>query len=462
MKLTLVNIEPRIYPPLGLVYVASYLREHLEDIDVTIVEADKGVTKKILRTKPDFVGFTATTSEYNDIMLYAKELKEEDPSFKILIGGSHITSLPDTLSKYIDFGIVGEGEKTALELLSNDRHKEIKGLCYHSDGVVKINPKRPFIRPLDDIPNPARDLLDMKGYLKPSNLFYTKELHSGTTMLTSRGCLFKCVYCQVPRSWNGLRLHTPEYIVNEMIEMCDKYRNIRAINIVDDIFAFNEKRLSTILALMKKTGFLSRGIIFNINSRSDLLNDAIFRLLKEVGVKQIGIGFESCSERVLCYLKGDTVTVQQNKDVFKLAEKYNIAIGGQFMFGSPNETMDDMEQTRTFIQENLHRLAHAHISVTTPLPETVLWDYAKERGIISQNIDWNQFRLGFNPISDKEIPFYLADAPKDEFLEFMDSIYREVARINPTGGVDFSLATLKKVLRDPYKAIKYLRWLVSK
>lgn len=462
MKLTLVNIEPRIYPPLGLAYVTSYLREHMDGINIIIIEIEKRITKSILRTKPDFVGFTATTSEYNDVMRYAKELKQEDSSIKTVVGGSHITSLPSTLSEYIDFGIIGEGEETILELLSNDYYKEIKGLCYHNDGLVKINSKRPFIRPLDTIPNPARDLLDMKRYLKPSNLFYTKELYSGTTMLTSRGCLFKCVYCQVPRTWNGLRLYTPEYIVNEMIELCDRYKDIQAINIVDDIFAFNKKRLAAILALMKETGFLEKDIVFNINSRSDLLNDGTFRLLKEMGVKQIGVGFESCSEMVLSYLKRNTVTVQQNWDILKLAEKYNISIGGQFMFGSPNETIDDMNQTLSFILFNLYRLAHAHVSVTTPLPETELWDYAKERGIITQNIDWSQFRLGFNPVDDKEIPFYLGDVPKDEFLEFMDLVYREVAKVNPTGGVDFSLATLKKVLKDPQKALKYLRWLVSK
>jgi len=464
ISITLVNIEPRIYPPLGLVYIASYLRKCLDNVKISIVEANRNVTKKIIKTRPDVVGFTSTTSEYNDIIQYSKELKQYDSDLKVIVGGSHITSLPNTLSEDMDIGVIGEGEQTILEVLEGEKpHEDIMGICFHKDNNIIINLRRPFIVSLDTIPNPTRDLLNMKRYLKPSNLFFTKQLYRGTTMLTSRGCLYKCRYCQASKMWGKLRLHTPEYIVNEMMDICEKYKNIEAINIVDDIFAFNKNRLAAIVKLMKETGFLNKGVKFNINSRSDLLNNEIFKLLKQMGVKQVGIGFESCSDNVLNYLKRDTVTVQQNKDVLKLAQKYNIAIGGQFMFGSPNETINDMQQTRMFIKENLHKLSHAHVSITTPLPDTELWDYAINKGIIPNNIDWSQFRIGFNPIDDKSLPFYLNDkVPKEEFLKFMDVIYREVSEVNPTGRINISLETLKKVIKDPYRALRYLRWILTK
>lgn len=460
MKLTLVSTHPGIYPPLGLAYISSYLRRDLSDLKINIIDTDSNLVPKIQETEPDIIGFTSTTSEYDKVLQCAKVLKQKKDVL-IVVGGAHITGLPNSLPPYIDIGVVGEGEETMLELVKGKDFGDIKGICYHRDGKIIVNERRPYIKPLDRIPFPARDLLDMDKYLRPSHLFYTKKLYRGTTMLTSRGCPYRCVYCQASRIWNGVRMHSPEYVVNEIMDICGKYPDIEAINIVDDLFAYNKKRLTLIVKLLRKSGFLQKGIVLNVNGRSNQLNDEIFGLCKEMKVKQMGIGFESGSDKVLGYLKKNTVTVQQSRDVFELAEKYKIDIAGQFMFGSPNEAIEDMQQTLDFIKAYKHRMAHAHVSVTTPLPDTELWDYAKQRNIVTDKIDWSQFKIGFDY---QDLGFYLNDKlPKKDFLRFITAVLRETNEINPRFPVPLlSLETIKKAFHNPRGAVKFVWKLINR
>ena len=418
-----------IYPPLGLGYIASYLYKYFNHINIEIIDSSNNPEKKVIAAKPDILGFTANTSNYFDVIDIIKKVKKS-LNVPILLGGSHITSIPHKLSEYVDIGVIGEGEETMSKLLSifnekgefkNSELKEIKGIVYHSNKKNIITEKRELIEPIDNIPYPDRDLFDMQQYLKPADILVNHEYLRGTSILTSRGCPYKCVYCQVPQQWGKVRLHSAEYVAEEINLLIEKY-NVEGIVIIDDLFILSIKRIERLIELLKEYGTLGE-VKFLVDGRSNLINEKLLKLLKELNVVQMALGIESGSERVLDYLKKNSVTVEQNKNAVSLAQKHDIGVYAQFMLGAPTETKEEMLETIKFIREQ--PLKSMHISVTTPLPGTELWNYCKKEGIVSDDMDWNIFNM--EPQTNLKNNMYInKEVARDEFIEIFKKAQYEI------------------------------------
>ncbi|MDZ7262448.1 MAG: cobalamin-dependent protein, partial [candidate division KSB1 bacterium] len=172
-KLVLVNHwSPGIgnnKPPLGLGYLASYLKKYLDFDDIAIVNTGHKTFEKIRQANPEVVGFTAYTAGYYDVLQLIARVKQE-LGVPVLIGGPHITCLPHKLPDQADIGVIGEGEQTLLELmrLYLDRGgfdvtglQQIKGIIYRQAGQLVLTPPREPIVPLDTIPLPDRELLSI-------------------------------------------------------------------------------------------------------------------------------------------------------------------------------------------------------------------------------------------------------------------------------------------------------------
>lgn len=428
-KLVLVNTWKMIYPPLGLAYIASYLHKYFNHINVEIIDSSNNLEKKIIAAKPDILGFTSSTPNYINVIDIIKKVKES-LNVPILLGGSHITSLPHKLSEYVDMGVIGEGEETVSELASlfNEERefkssdlKEIKGIVYHTNKKNIITEKRELIEPIDNIPYPDRDLFDMEEYLKPADILVNHEYLRGTSMLTSRGCPYKCVYCQVPQQWGKVRLHGAEYVAEEINLLIEKY-DVEGIVIIDDLFILSVKRVERLVKLLKEYGILGE-VKFLVDGRSNLINEKLLKLLKQLNVVQMALGIESGSERVLNYLKKNSVTIEQNKNAVALAQKHDIGVYAQFMLGAPTETKEEMLETIKFIREQ--PLKSMHISVTTPLPGTELWNYCKKEGIVSDDMDWNIFNM--EPQTNLKNNMYInKEVARDEFIEIFKKAQYEI------------------------------------
>lgn len=418
-KLVLVNTWKAVYPPLGLGYIASYLDKYLNFNNIEIIDSSENPKEKIFRSKPDVLGFTSTTPNYFEVIELIKEVKKEI-KVPIILGGPHITSLPHKLSEYVDIGVIGEGEETTLDLIelfnetgefSPSEFKNVKGIVYHEDGKNVITPPRELIEPLDKIPFPNRSLLDMPNYLKPADILVNHEWLRGTSMLTSRGCPYQCIYCQVPQQWGKVRLHSAEYVAKEIKMLVDEYK-VEGIVIVDDLFILSTKRIERLIELLREYGIIGQ-VKFLVDGRSNLINEKLLVLLKELNVVQMALGIESGSERVLNYLKKGSVTVEQNKNAVSLAEKYDIGVYAQFMMGTPTETKHEMLETLKFIKEQ--PLRSMHLSITTPLPGSDLWDYCKKEGIVKEDMDWNKFNM--EPQASLENNLYINEkVPYQEFV----------------------------------------------
>ncbi|MFH1544803.1 MAG: radical SAM protein [archaeon] len=458
-KLVLAHVwNPSIYPPLGLGYIASYLKKYGIDSEIKIIGNEaKQALKEILREKPDLVGFTASSPAYHVAEWVAGKLKEET-NVPVILGGAHITPIPETLSKNFDLAVLGEGEQTFLELMklvekgedfSEKNLKKINGLAFHSKKEVKKTLPRKLITPLDEIPFPARELFGMEKYLKPQDILCTHESIRGTSMLSSRGCPYRCIYCQASTHWNFLRMNSAEYVANETKHLHEKYK-VEGIAVVDDLFISNKDRLRGIIKKLKEHGILGE-IRFLVDGRANLIDNETLKLLKKLNVVNVTLGIESGSERVLNYLKKGTVTVKQNIEAINKINAYGMGVYGQFMIGSPTETREEMLQTLEFIKNP--GIKTAHISITTPLPGTELWDYCSEKGLIDlKNMDWSKFDMDPKRIENS---FYVNEkVPFEEFRKIYDKCWQESMTKHLSQSSFFSKDNLIKGLRKPLFSLK--------
>jgi radical SAM superfamily enzyme YgiQ (UPF0313 family) len=429
-KIVLVNTWRSTHPHLGLAYIASYLTKYSKfKIEITIIEG-KDDLNKIIGLKPDLIGFYAYTPNYYEVVGIAKNLKRNIKS-TFIIGGPHISSLPNRLDKIFDIGVIGEAEETMLEILDilskNSLNKEslskIKGVCFHNAEGVVITQTRDPIKDLDRIPYPSRELLDMGYYLnKDNDILSNQQKIRGTTIITSRGCPYRCVYCQSSKLFPVARYHSASYVVGEIKELYDKYK-VEAITIDDDLFVANKNRLSEIINLLEKEKLLGK-IKFYCSVRANLVNEDLVNTLKKLNVVMVNIGFETGSNRLLKYLKKDSVSQEDHKRAIYLLNKNNIDIYGNFMIGNPTETKEEMLETLNFFKNNNIKIAT--LNITTPLPGTEIWEIAKNKGIVNEDMDWSKF---FDSLDHPEDQIYINEkVPHDEFIKIFNDFRSEIIK----------------------------------
>ncbi|HQO38806.1 MAG TPA: cobalamin-dependent protein [Candidatus Omnitrophota bacterium] len=203
-KVALFNVSDFVrksrFSSLGLAYIASYLRKFSTHNDISIVEGDG--MRKLEFLKPDIVGLFSVSQSFNEACAVAGAIKRRY-GIPVIVGSYHISALPQTLPDTFDIGVIGEGEETMKELvdvlaasgLDRERLRSVRGIAFRdTDGRVRVTPERGYIRDLDSIPLPARDLQEPSAF--PS-------------IITSRGCPYRCIFCSSVKYWGAPRFHSP-------------------------------------------------------------------------------------------------------------------------------------------------------------------------------------------------------------------------------------------------------------
>lgn len=399
--------------PLGIGYLASSISSKLKISLQNMIFARK--IGDIISFKPDVLAISSVSQVFDDAELVAKRCREATGCFT-LIGGYHISSLPHLLSKNFDVGVIGEGENTFTELLSHlknskpdfDSIKEtIKGICYKTNNNVFCTPPRPLIENIDTLPYPVRS-----GSFKEEAYLFT-----------SRGCPYKCTFCASCRFWGKVRYHSAEYVLDEIRQLVNKY-GVRSINILDDVFIANRKRFFSIAEGILREG-LHKRVSFHGFVRANLADEEIVKTLRALNFNSIRFGVETGSERLLKYLKKGTVTTEQNQLLIDLCNKYDLPVGCSFVFGTPGETEIDLNETVNFLEKNKYKANIMGFYILQAVPGTELWSWAKEKHMVSENMDWS--RLGLD-LQKKEFSWnnvnYLNSEilPLEKFKEIVENI----------------------------------------
>ncbi|KKT44591.1 MAG: hypothetical protein UW35_C0047G0003 [Candidatus Collierbacteria bacterium GW2011_GWF2_44_15] len=370
-------------PPLSLGYLVSSLREEFGDDAFKFKIIDRDVREAIKNFSPDVVGITSVSQNFNYAIKYAKIAKKY--KLPVLIGGTHISVLPNTLTKEMDVAVIGEGEVAIKELLSLFIKKKkfvkkdlmnLKGLAFWSGRNIVQTEMRPPILKMDSIPRPARDLM---------------KIEKCTHVFSSRGCPYRCVFCASSRFWNSTRFFSAKYVVDEIKYLYETY-GVREIDFWDDLFIVSKDRIKEMVRLLRKENLLGK-LSYSCAVRSNLIDDSMARLLKRLNVKGVSMGLESGTPRILDYLKGHNINIKNHMKAIRIFKKYGVEPSASFIIGSPSETREEILQTFKFIKDS--RLRGFGVYVLTPLPGTPIWEYARERGMVDETMDWSVLNVEF-------------------------------------------------------------------
>ncbi|MFA4952603.1 MAG: radical SAM protein [Candidatus Pacearchaeota archaeon] len=395
MKVFLINPDYLLYPfpPLGLAYIAGYIKKYIPKADIKILDQipKERIIERILNEKPDVIGFSSTSPHHWKVKKLAVEIKKFYSKGIFVLGGIHVTNCPTTIENSpFDIGVLGEGEITFKKLLENieknnginfNELKKISGFAFEYKGRFYNTGNGERIENLDDTPIPPRELLNMDYYSFPS--FSNKYTFEPTgLMFTSRGCPYSCSFCSSVKFWGRCVKFFSAERVTEEIEILYKKYHYKIIQIYDDLFSMNKPRLRQIIELLKRKKILGK-IKFKVFGRGNCFDEEIALLLKELNVVEVSFGIETGSERMLKYLK-DSITLQDDIKAIELCREYGIQPLGAFMIGMPYETEEDLKDTYEFIKKYIHdRFVIAQMS---PLPNTPVWDYAIKNNLIKKDI----------------------------------------------------------------------------
>ncbi len=385
-KRDITDIANRMVPQ-GLLSIAAYLIKQGHDVVVydclgpgAPVDLQKQA-QAILCFQPQIVGFSATTSSFPDAADLAQRIKKQAPDITTVCGGVHVSALEGQLLRdypVFDFLVAGEGEETMGELAAGVIPSAIKGLIRQHEGAIIVNEPRPKIADLDSLPFPAYEKL--KGFPRDYHLPLFSYINTpGATMITSRGCMFQCSYCDRSVFKKGFRYNSAEYIYEHMKYLREKF-GVRHINVYDDLFTANRQR---IVELCEKLSVHPLGINFNCAVRVGYTDDGLLSLLKNAGCLMVSLGIESADPEMLKRHKSG-VSLDDVRDTVRRIQKAGLRAKGLFMMGLPGETEASIKRTSDFILSL--ELDDMNMAKFTPFPGAPLWATIKDEGTFNE--DW--------------------------------------------------------------------------
>lgn len=395
------------YPHLGLAYLAASLGKN--GFSVKIIEASTSlftedeIIEEIRKDIPKIIGITVTTQTLPSVYSLVQKIKKHFPELCIVLGGSHISVNPELIQRIdVSFGFVGEADYGLSQLCNylirkNGSLETIKGLIYQKDGKLFIN-ERDSVANLDELPFPARHLLFNERYFSP--------VINGriTSMITSRGCPFDCIYCSRPAVGKNCRFRSAENIADEILEAKNKFK-IKYINFEDDTFTLRKENVTKICNLIIEKRIK---IKWGCQTRANLVDENLLRLMHKSGCVKISFGVEAGSERVR-YLLNKKIPDEAFRQAFRWCRKIGIETNSFFMFGHPTENIDDLKRTISFARELSP--TYAVFNITYILPGSPLFDYAQKEGLVL-DAAWEDYMRGKNPL-----PVYVPSGLSKEILE---------------------------------------------
>lgn len=421
--------SPNVYVPLGLAYIAAVLEQEgysvgIVDLNVERIN-DENLQRKV--ESADIVGITGMITEYGEVLRLVDIIKKVNAGVTVVLGGPLATTLPQELlqASQADFVVVGEGERTIVNLISAIEHDnslaDIKGVAYKDDNQIVVTEPAEPIADLDTIPFPSRHLLDMNRYIKNHFDSFGIKLNGfgkirSTNLISSRGCPYDCTFCFKDMWGNKWRGRSPENIIDEM-KLLNREYGVNGFFFTDDTFVLDRKRIIKFCELLKEGGL---NVAWYCNGRVNLMTKELLEAMYDAGCRGIAYGIESGNQQILDSMN-KSITLDQVRKVVKWTKDTGINTTGYFMIGMLGETKATIRETMAFAREL--DLDFYGFSLTTPFAGTELYDSALEAGLIStDNTHLREWSLYINAnltedCSDGDLAAFENEAFNEFFLK---------------------------------------------
>lgn len=483
------------YESLGIEYLSSYIKAHghqtelffmpdvfsgdiinigvLGKATTTSVEA---AVRKIEHMKPDLVAFSVFTGNYRRFLDIAESVKTH-LSVPIVFGGIHVTAVPSRVmaNEFIDFAIIGEGEKGLLDLITHIEEQndlaalaDIPNLCWRGPEGIITNKLSNYISDLDSLPFPDKEL------------FFSKvpAFEKNYMIATARGCPYKCTFCS-NSLYRDVYNFEDKHVRKRSVESCiDELRVVkqrgiaRRINFTDEVFTTHKKWLQDFIEIYRS----EIGIPFSCNVYPMTVNREVAQILKEGGCYFVTMGVQTGSDRIRNEIYGRR---EKNERVYEAAsyiKDAGLQLSIDHIFGAPTEGKEDLEASLSLysrIQPN--RLITATL---TYFPKTHIIDVAKQEGILTDD-DVNKIEEGvfgsfthtsqhFDKKMSTSVAYYqllfqlLCVSRSDKSLKVVSAILRSIPSKPVYNVLSILLFVINGVLNSDYKLWHHISYIWTK
>ena len=391
-------------PPQSVMILATYLRSkgfgNVECLDAQVHELSPEETAvRLAEGNPDVVGITAWTDFWYPVWNTLRHLHRLLPDAILIIGGPHASVFPveSIEGSDADYLVSGDGEDVLLELVQCFAEGrpvgDMAGLWKNGPEGKAIEPSMPFavVEDISSIPPPDRLLLPFKNY---TNILSSAEYE--TTMVTSRGCPYKCVFCKM--DVQKVYARSAELVVEEFRQIAEL--GISDVQVYDDTFTWGKTRAMDIC-----DGIIDSGIKVNwaIRDRANRVTPDLYEKLKQAGCYRVHFGVETGSPKIM-ENSGKFLTIDQVRDAMVISRNVGMEVMLYFMFGFLEETAEDAKMTMDFAREL--NPDYASFGVLIPYPGTAIYQDGLARGLIPTDY-WREFAR--NPEPNYRIPYVIED-----------------------------------------------------
>ncbi len=451
MRVLLINpfypISETPSPPLGLAYLAAALTAagiEVKILDLVVFPYRRAMLQQIIEEfEPQIAGLTAVTMTFDHAIGVVRDIKDIDQRIVTVMGGPHVTfCAQDTLARYPDLDIIvlGEGERTIVDLSLTIEEKrdwnQVEGIAYRGDSGFAHTPKRAPITNLDDLPDPAREMLPLGRY---------RALGMPVSLTTSRGCPFKCIFC-AGRKMVGARIRyrSARRVADEMAYL--KTLQFHQINIADDLFTANRAHC---LAVCNE--IIDRGLDIQWTSfaRVDTVSDDMLSRMKDAGCSAVSFGIESGNPRILKTIKKG-ITRDQVVEAVKMCRRTGITPFASFILGLPGETPQTIKETMDF-GEQLKALGLSFgFHLLAPFPGTEIREKSSKFGIRILTDDWSQYHANRAIVETAEVNCNMLDEIvigwENEYNQLLADIKQRMRKQIATGKEAEQVLNLERIV----------------
>ncbi len=410
-----------VVPPLGLAYLAAVLDRDKYKVKIIDAVGEKywqtyawnehglrGMTfDEIIAAVPPDTKVLGISNLYTFAFFVAAEIarriKQEYPEIVVVFGGAHPTVMThQTLSRpEVDFVVLSEGEYTFRALLEalerGGGWDQIDGLAYRREDEIVINPKTSFIKNLDEIPFPRRDLLPMQNYFEAKEPHGSANREKWTTMIATRGCPYGCTFCNTPQIWKRRwRPRSPQNVVDEIVQLQKDY-GIEEVHFEDESLTTDPKWVVKFSEELKRRGV---NVLWQTSNgvRAESITEETLDLMISAGCTQVTVAAESGSPRILREVIDKKLDLEAVVRAVRLARRRPVFIACYFMLGLPDEKVGDvLRSIRLAAYLAFLGADEVVFSVFSPLPGSKLLNRLVDEGKVRVS---DQFFNGLTPHGD--------------------------------------------------------------